>query len=51
MVYPKVAYPSYEMGAALVGADAAPSDDPAGVAREHQARLDQLASATSTVAC
>lgn len=29
VVYPRVAYPSYEMGAALVGAEAVPADDPA----------------------
>ncbi|WP_449278665.1 succinyldiaminopimelate transaminase [Leucobacter sp. GX24907] len=29
VVFPKVAYPSYAMGAALVGADAVASDDPA----------------------
>ena len=28
VVFPKVAYPSYAMSAALVGADAVPSDDP-----------------------
>lgn len=29
VVFPRVAYPSYAMGAALVGAEAVPSDDPA----------------------
>lgn len=29
VVFPRVAYPSYEMGAALVGADAVAADDPA----------------------
>lgn len=29
VVFPRIAYPSYAMGAALVGADAMPSDDPA----------------------
>ena len=29
VVFPRIAYPSYQMGAALVGADAVPSDDPA----------------------
>ncbi|WP_167141957.1 succinyldiaminopimelate transaminase [Canibacter zhoujuaniae] len=29
VVYPEIAYPSYEMGAALVGAAAVPCDDPA----------------------
>lgn len=29
VVFPRVSYPSYAMGAALVGADAVPSDDPA----------------------
>lgn len=29
VVYPRIAYPTYEMGALLVGADPVPSDDPA----------------------
>ena len=29
VVFPRIAYPSYAMGAALVGADAIPADDPA----------------------
>ncbi|QBE47821.1 succinyldiaminopimelate transaminase [Leucobacter triazinivorans] len=29
VVFPRIAYPSYQIGAALVGADAVPSDDPA----------------------
>lgn len=29
VVFPRIAYPSYAMGAALVGAEAVPSDDPA----------------------
>ncbi len=29
VVFPRIAYPSYQIGAALVGAEAVPSDDPA----------------------